>query len=214
MIPDTINLKGYKSILCLDGHLPEHSFFKRLNLPVIAADGAGNTLYDLGIEPQIIIGDLDSLRTSIRESHAHLHLPDQNSSDFQKCLVFLKENNLLPSIVVGINGGYLDHILNNINIFMETDCLLYAPPILGYVLKEKTRHQFTLPSNSKISVMGIPFATLSSKGLKWDMDHDQLTFPGKTSCFNRTRESLVEFEIHQGAVLVLIYVEQAIDAGS
>lgn len=213
MISDTINLKGYQSILCLNGQLPELSFFERINLPVIAADGAANKLHDLGIIPQIIIGDLDSLRPSIRESHTILHLPDQNSSDFQKSLSYLRENSLLPSIIVGVNGGYLDHILNNINIFMETDSLLYAPPIIGYVLKENSQHQFTLPPHTKISLMGMPSTIMTSKGLKWDLEHLQLTFPGKTSCFNRTKDLIVSFDIHHGSVLVLIYLETAFDAG-
>ena len=40
---------------------------------------------------------------------------DQNSSDFQKAMKYLESQNLLPTIILGISGGYIDHILNNIN---------------------------------------------------------------------------------------------------
>lgn len=208
------DFKDYQSILCLNGLLPDSSFFVSLNLPVIAADGAANSLLESGIVPELIIGDLDSFKPSIGMKHRTLHLQDQNSNDFQKSLTYLKDKGLLPAIVVGINGGHLDHILNNINIFIETDCILYAPPIIGYVLKEQRKHQFLLPNNSKISLMGIPFASLSSKGLKWELDKSNLSFPGNTSCFNRTKESRIELDIHIGTVLVLIYDEAAIDAGT
>ena len=97
---------------------------------------------------------------------------------------------------------------------METNCLLYAPPIKGFVIKEKSRLNFLLPLQTKISLMGIPEATISSKGLKWELNHSHLSFPGKTSCFNRTQLSEITLEIHQGAVLVLIYEKDIEDAGS
>ncbi|CAM2885994.1 thiamin pyrophosphokinase [Legionella steigerwaltii] len=210
---DVINLTGYQSILCLNGDLPELSFFTGMNVPIIAADGAANSLLDLGIRPQLITGDLDSVRPAILEDHPFLHSADQNYSDFQKAMRYLKDNDLLPAIVVGINGGHLDHILNNINIFMETNCLLYAPPIRGFVLNEKSHINCLLPTHTKISLIGIPTATISSKGLQWELNNSQLSFPGKTSCFNRTRLSEVALEIHQGSVLVLIYEQMIEDAG-
>jgi thiamine pyrophosphokinase len=213
MIPEVINLKEYRSILCLNGHLPEASFFKSMNIPVIAADGAANYLLSQGIAPQLIIGDLDSVQPHLLKEHAVLHLPDQDRTDYQKAMHYLKEHQLLPSIIVGINGGHLDHILNNINLFMETECLLYAPPIQGFVIKEQASLHCSLPLQTKISLIGLPKAILSSKGLKWELNNTHLSFPGPTSCFNRTHSSEIKLEVHQGAVLVLFYEEFIKDAG-
>ncbi|WP_367605511.1 thiamine diphosphokinase [Legionella sp. W05-934-2] len=118
----------YRSILCLNGDLPEASFFRQQQLPVIAADGAANHLKKMRLSPEIIIGDLDSIHAALRNNHPVLFEPCQNSSDFQKSMHYLHQQNLLPAIIVGMNGGYLDHILNNINIFMATNSLFYAPP--------------------------------------------------------------------------------------
>lgn len=208
------DLDTYKSILCLNGELPEKSFFTRLNLPIIAADGAANTLNHMGIRPHMITGDLDSVAPHLLASHDHLHLPEQHTNDYQKCLHYMQEKALLPSIVVGINGGHLDHVLNNINIFMDGNCLLYAPPISGLVLKETSTWTGTLPENTKISLIGIPSAVVSSQGLKWELHHTELTFPGQTSCFNRTQLTQIELKVHQGSVLVLIYNRATHDAGS
>lgn len=213
MMHDVINLTGYQSILCLNGDLPDSSFFITMNLPVIAADGAANSLLERGIRPQLITGDLDSVRPAILENHPFLHTPDQNQSDYQKAMSYLKDNDLLPAIIVGINGGHLDHILNNMNIFMETNCLLYAPPIRGFVLNEKSTMSYLLPNQTKISLMGIPQATLSSKGLQWELNDTHLSFPGNTSCFNRTQLPEIILEVHEGAVLVLIYEQMIEDAG-
>ncbi len=211
---DLVNLKGYRSILCLNGDLPELSFFNTINLPIIAADGAANSLLGMGISPQLIIGDLDSVNPSILEKHAFLHLPNQNSNDYQKAMHHLKDKGLLPAIVVGINGGYLDHVLNNINIFMDSDCVLYAPPVKGLVIKENSRFSVLLPEQTKVSLIGIPNAVVSSVGLKWELKQSTLSFPGKTSCFNRTSSTQIELAVHEGAVLVLIYEQNVADAGS
>lgn len=213
MMLDVINFKGYRSILCLNGELPDPSFFHNWSLPVIAADGAANALYDLGVFPDLITGDLDSVRPAILENHSFLHLPDQSSTDYQKAMHYLKAHDLLPAIVVGINGGYLDHILNNINIFMETNCLLYSPPIRGVVVKEKSMVNFLLPAQTKISLIGMPEVVLSSGGLKWELNQSHLSFPGKNSCFNRTLSPEIILDVHEGAVLVLIYEKSIEDAG-
>lgn len=204
----------YRSILCLNGDLPEASFFLDWQLPVIAADGAANRLYQLGISPHIIIGDLDSVDPLMGKNHAVLHCPDQQASDFQKCIQYLRDQSLLPAIILGINGGFLDHVLNNINIFLETDSVLYAPPLVGQVLKENSRQGFSLPLNSKISLFGIPSALVTTKGLKWDLNESMLAFPGSTSCFNRSREPSIEIWTQRGSVLVLVYLETVSDAGS
>lgn len=210
---DLTNLKQYKSLLCLNGELPDLAFFKANKLPIIAADGAANHLHAMGIHPHIIIGDLDSTSALVLETTQSLHLPDQNSNDFQKTLGYLSDNALLPSIIVGINGGCLDHVLNNINIFMGTDCLLYAPPLKGFVLNAPKKVTFTLAENTKISLLGIPSAEVSSKGLKWELNQSQLTFPGHTSCYNRAKHEKITLEVHQGDLLVLTYETTSSDAG-
>jgi thiamine pyrophosphokinase len=214
MTHDLTHFKGYKSILCLNGELPEAPFFKGINLPVIAADGAANSLHDLGVKPYFIIGDLDSVVPSLLKNTDFLHLPEQNSNDYQKTMAYLKEKNLLPSIVVGINGGYLDHVLNNINIFMNSDCLLYAPPLKGFVLKTNKKMELSLPKNTKISLLGIPTAAVSSTGLKWELNKSPLSFPGNNSCYNRTNLEKVHLEVHQGNLLVLIYENNILDGGT
>lgn len=210
---DLIQFNGYRSILCLNGILPDASFFKTLNLPIIAADGATNSLLKQAIQPQLILGDLDSVQAELLEKYPFLYLGDQEFNDYQKAMSYLAEKNLLPAIVVGINGGYLDHILNNINIFVENDCLLYAPPIRGFALRAGEKINLTLPPQTKISLIAVSKACVSSAGLKWELHSSHLSFPGKTSCFNRTVTPEIGLEIHEGCLLVLVYEHVIEDAG-
>lgn len=207
-----LNDKRYRAILCLNGELPEVGFFDR-GLPVIAADGAANKLTTMNITPDIIIGDLDSVDPSLLTAIPHLHDPDQASSDFQKSLRYMHKNDLLPAIIVGINGGHLDHILNNVNLMLQTDSLIYAPPVIGITIKGGEKRILSLAAGTKISLLGLPHALVTSNGLKWELTSHQLTFPGNTSCFNRAKRDKVEIEVHDGNVLALIYQHVIPDAG-
>ncbi|TAL58652.1 MAG: thiamine diphosphokinase [Legionella sp.] len=211
MTRELFDLSQYRSILCLNGALPDAAFFNQWSLPIIAADGAANQLDALGITPQIIIGDLDSVDASIRSQNKTLYCPEQNTNDYQKSLSYLQEQGLLPTIVVGIHDGYLDHVLNNISIFMDSNNLLLAHPIMGSVINADV--EFAVPLNTKISLLGMPSAVISSQGLKWELSKNQLSFPGVNSCFNRSNEPVVRLMVHEGSVLVMVYLVPKIDAG-
>lgn len=201
-----------RSILCLNGDLPPAAFFAR-DLPLIAADGAANRLYAAGLLPDLVIGDLDSIQDPVRDQCPLLLNKDQSTTDFEKCLDYLQENHLLPALIVGTQGGSLDHTLNNISLFLATDSLLYAPPLVGFGLSAG-KEILTLPADTKISLLGFPEATLSTEGLRWELHQQRLTFPGKNSCFNRTVQDPVKIEVLAGRVLVLVYSEKIRDAGS
>lgn len=212
-MPNLIDFAAYRAVLCLHGKLPEREFFVNAKLPIVAADGAANVLHALGISPNIIIGDLDSVTETASNKSEIIYRPEQDLCDFNKALEYLQTADLLPAIIVGISGGCLDHVLNNINIFLHSNSLLYAPPLLGQVLRAGTKHVFSFPTDTKISIIGMPKAIISSHGLKWELHNHELSFPGTNSCFNRMSQPETVLSVHQGLALVLIYTEETLDAG-
>jgi thiamine pyrophosphokinase len=206
------DIQKYRSILCLNGELPDRDFFTG-NLPVIAADGAANKLIAMNIQPAIIVGDLDSVDPDILRDHSIYRSTDQNSSDYQKALAYMQQHDLLPTIVTGIAGGALDHILNNVNIFLQTKNIFYAPPTFGFCVQQDESISVATTPGTKISLIGFPQANISTAGLKWELDHYQLHFPGNNSCFNRVSDSNINIKVHQGEILVIIYLEDIVDFG-
>ncbi|HTM64092.1 MAG TPA: thiamine diphosphokinase [Gammaproteobacteria bacterium] len=207
-----LNDKKFRAILTLNGDLPEKEFFNR-DIPVIAADGAANKLAAMCIKPSKIIGDLDSVHQDLLEEGNHVHDPDQSASDFEKALHYMKENDLLPAIITGVNGGYLDHVLHNINIFLQTDSIIYAPPMIGMIIKSGENVELSVTPGAKISLLGLPSAMVSSNGLKWELNHHELAFPGYNSCFNRAARDHIEITVQSGNILMLIYQQVIADAG-
>ena len=123
-----VGLHQYRSILALNGELPSKSFFD-VDLPVIAADGAANRLAQIGVKPKVIVGDLDAVDPRLIEEIESVYVLDQSRCDFEKTLEYINQADLLPTIIVGASGGYIDHILNNMSLLMAGGGIFYSPPI-------------------------------------------------------------------------------------
>ena len=201
-----------KTILCLNSTLPDDSKLYEGKY-IIATDGAANRLHTLGIIPNLIIGDFDSIDPAEHKNVTQIHSPDQNQSDFQKALSHIKEHELGPFIVFGVNDGLLDHIICNISLIAEHDCTFYAPPILGCSISSKGVHNFAAGKNSKISIMGLPNAVISSQGLKWELNKTPLDFPAHNSWFNRCLDNTINIELISGKIIIMIYLEPVEDMG-
>ncbi|OAM05707.1 MAG: thiamine pyrophosphokinase [Wolbachia endosymbiont of Dactylopius coccus] len=204
----------YRSVVVLNGEIPDASFFKR-DMTIIAVDGGTNQLASIDIQPDLVIGDLDSVNPDLSTSLNAIYLSDQDYCDFSKAIEHLKTMQLLPSIITGITGGSIDHILQNINIFLSTGSIFYTPSprMVGYTLQRGMTHFSYLSKNTKISLLGIPRAQVSTKGLKWELYLSNLAFPGKNSCFNRSLRDKVSIEVHSGICLAMVYLEAVDDAG-
>jgi thiamine pyrophosphokinase len=192
--------------------LPGRAFFSHFDWPIIAADGAYNLLWEKGIVADIVIGDCDSIRAPIASKTRKIVVENQNFSDFQKALKFVRENRLSPPIILGVNGGYIDHILGNVAIFAQTDAIAYMPPNVAIVVRD--RLALRLPLATKLSLFAVPFGRVTTRGLRWELENRELRFPEYNSYFNRTVAEEVAFEVTEGAVVLVIYLEKIADAGS
>ncbi len=78
--------------------------------PIIAADGGANYLLQKAIQPTAIIGDLDSLDRSLEigAETTLLHITEQETTDFEKCLYSVEAPMFLA---LGFTGGRFDHTL-------------------------------------------------------------------------------------------------------
>lgn len=202
---------SYRSVIVLNGQIPDIEFFKSQNLPIIAVDGAASKLVAMGLKPDLVIGDLDSIEPHLINQLNTLHIHDQSYCDFHKTIKHLESINLMPAVITGMEGGMIDHILQNINIFINTHSLFYAHPIIGYILHPGEAKRFTLPVYTKISLFGMP-ATVTTKGLKWELTKHKLTFPGMNSSFNRNSDEQVFIKVHKGCCLAMIYLAKENDA--
>lgn len=92
---------------------------------IIAADGGANHCSRLGIIPDILIGDLDSIEQNLLESYTknkvaiHRHPTRKNNTDLELALEHVLRCNATSLHIFGALGGRWDMSLAN--IFMLTD---------------------------------------------------------------------------------------------
>lgn len=87
---------------------------------IICADGGIMHFMELGIKPDLIIGDLDSVDDSglnyIKENNITIHKfpSEKNETDTELAIIFLMENKFKDITLVGVTGSRMDHTLSNI----------------------------------------------------------------------------------------------------
>ncbi|UYN98225.1 MAG: thiamine diphosphokinase [Devosia sp.] len=90
----------------------------RRGIPLIGADGGGDTIGAAGLVPEAIIGDLDSLsdRAAWESRTRVVHIAEQLTTDFQKCLY---STSAPVTLAVGMTGKRLDHTLAALNAVLQ-----------------------------------------------------------------------------------------------
>ncbi|MCP5033904.1 MAG: thiamine diphosphokinase [Actinomycetia bacterium] len=85
----------------------------------IAADSGIDHVRTLGLEPDVVIGDLDSASDDALDwarglgAEIRTHPPDKDQTDLELALDLAMTTNPDRIVVVGIGGGRLDHLLAN-----------------------------------------------------------------------------------------------------
>lgn len=168
---------------------------------LVAADGGGDAALALGLVPEAVIGDLDSLSPAARKrlgARVH-HIPEQESTDFGKCLRLVRAPYLLA---LGFTGLRLDHTLaaltdlirapNPVVILAEEEVICRLPP----------RIALDLTSGTRVSLF--PFGAMRgrSTGLRWPIDGLEFA-PGQRAGTSNEAMGRVEIETEGPGLLLL-----------
>jgi len=175
-------MKKDKIILILNGNLSNNkdttSFLDKYNI-IICADGAANKIIKLGIEPDYILGDLDSISAENLKKYYDkiVELKDQNYNDLHKILLWCKEKNIKYIDIIGIDGKRIDHTIGNFSIILDcisfVDITIYTEYGTIYTInKERT---FKNCYKKNISIFNsMPENKITTNGLKYELNNANL----------------------------------------
>ncbi|MEM9855035.1 MAG: thiamine diphosphokinase [Pseudomonadota bacterium] len=166
---------------------------------LVAADGGARLALEAGVRPAAVIGDFDSLGALDLPPDILHHQPDQNATDFEKCLAALEAPLFLA---VGFLGGRLDHQLaafstllkdhRPIVLLSDTELAFIAPPSITLDLVEE----------SPISVFPLLEARLTTRGLRYPLTDAPVAPDAQTSTSNHVAARPVEIIADRHALLV------------
>ncbi|RHJ86450.1 thiamine diphosphokinase [Parabacteroides sp. AM08-6] len=148
---------------------------------IIACDGAVEALHHVGLEPDAIVGDLDSIPSSFRQQYIdRIHIvKDQEINDLTKAVRFAYQAGHKEILILGATGLREDHAIGNISLLMEYAPMFERVEMLSdYGLFIPLLHTRTLQSipGQQVSIFSInPEGEISTEGLRWPIFHRRLT---------------------------------------
>ena len=175
----------------------------------ICCDSAAEALASHGMEPDHIIGDLDSLSASFRERYAGIltHIEEQDDNDLTKA--FRLALTLAPGriTILGATGKREDHTLGNISLLLDYAREAACPVVMltDYGRFTAIFDTATLPSRpgQQISIFAFDNSlTIKSAGLKYPTDQVRFDTLWKATLNEALSESFTLTLSHPCGVLL------------
>jgi thiamine pyrophosphokinase len=164
MIPLTQN---YKTIVLANGAFPKH------NIPInyllnaeriICCDGAIENLLAAGLEPDYIVGDLDSISNEKKLRFASIlqHDSNQETNDLTKAIRFCVANNWKKITILGATGKREDHTLGNLSLLGDYSEISDIQLLTDYGVFTSQSSTTTYESHpgQQVSIFGLSSDTL------------------------------------------------------
>jgi thiamine pyrophosphokinase len=203
-----------KCIILANGKAPSKSIIKYLQSidykGLICADGGANTAKNLGLIPDYIIGDLDSVKDEtlkyFNDKSKIIRIKRQNDTDVEKCLKFAIKKKYVEVILLGAIGDRLDHSFCNLGIVKK-----FFHKIKIRIISEKSiltpysgKVELDTIKGETISVYGLDDKTkITTQGLKYPLTKSLLPFGSKESTSNVAEKDYVQLKIEGGIIFVI-----------
>lgn len=197
--------------LCKEDLNTALSFAPRL----VAADSGADQALAYGCVPEAVIGDLDSLSASARARFSRdlehnqtaeiprlLHIPEQDTTDFDKALRMISA----PFVVgVGFLGARLDHQLAALHVLVQdhpTPCILVGEHEVVVHLDRPIT--LSLVAGQPVSLFPLTQVQGRSAGLEWPIDGLDLSPMQCIGTSNRALAGDITLEANGPGLLALL----------
>ena len=181
---------------------------------VMAVDGGYAHLQKIDVQPNIVIGDFDSLGEEPRGVRTCKFPSDKDDSDLQLAIRRLQIQEAERVFIFGALGGRLDHLLANLRVCARQvkgsqEFVLVGANETAYILTGGNcweREVDEIDPGKTISVMQIdgPVQGLFVRGLKWEGDDLNITENPSLCLSNLTTDEPILIGLDSGKVAVIV----------
>ncbi len=198
-----------RTVILANGNFPKSRMALRiieLATNIVCCDGAVDRLLVFGREPNLIIGDMDSIKESTLKKYKQICIQDNSeyTSDLMKALDWCKSNGIQEVNIVGATGKREDHAIGNIfmtldyaaslNIKIYTDKGIFTPIIAS--------QRFRSFPGQQVSLLATDSSTkITTKGLKYPLTNQSLERMWRGT-LNESVSNEFEIELTHGSLLV------------
>jgi thiamine pyrophosphokinase len=209
-------------IIVANGDISNEDFYLPPASITIAANGGARHCLALGISPDVVIGDFDSLtneelKTLKSFDTKYIRYPsEKNETDLELALEYAVEHGATEVYLLGLLGGRWDMSIANL--------LLLTTPKYGgihffiingrdelYILRGGMELSFHGNPGNPVSV--IPLSHISSgisyQGLKWSLQNEALEFGSHRGLSNYMIANNARIRLDSGVLLITIQRENS-----
>ncbi len=204
-------------LILAHGEPPLPALAQRLALQhdlLLAADGAAHTAARLGLMPDVICGDFDSVR--LEQARAEfpraefVATPDQDRADLEKAIVLACERGATAITLLGASGGRTDHALANYALLLRyhteleiilVDAYGVTRAVSGTDAAQGTVEFEAMPGDTISLISFDGRARVGISGVVWELN-DYLLPIGTHGVSNVARSEIVQVRVRGGAVMV------------
>lgn len=175
---------------------------------VICADGGANTALKMGITPDAIVGDLDSIRAEALVKFRRVAFyEDRNdqTTDLEKAITWAIQSNFDHITVVGASGKRLDHTVGNLGVLRKfyPDAIITLVDDIGELCYVGREHSFEAEKGDIISLIPLNRCEgVSTNGLQYPLDGENLELGVREGTSNVVISSPVSIKVKKGHLLL------------
>ncbi len=172
-----------KTVILANGQYPSHAvpvrYLEEADLTV-CCDGAAEKLVSHGIEPGIIIGDLDSVSPELKRKYKSILVTDadQETNDLTKAVKWCVSQGIKEVAILGATGIREDHTLGNIALLADYNRDIKAKMFTDTGSFQVFDRTITIDSfpGQQVSLFSLdPGLAVTSTGLRYPLQNLKLT---------------------------------------
>lgn len=176
---------------------------------IVAADGGANVARSLGIRPDVIIGDLDSITkqtTRYFSTSQLIHISRQDNTDIEKALDFLRDSGIRKVAIVAATGKRIDHTLGNLSVIWNYTSSIEIRFVgdAWYAVPVGKKRIFRAPAGTIISLLPFGACTgITLRGLRFPLTNASMMV-GEIGVSNVVEKSPFTVEVKKGNMLMIV----------
>ena len=181
---------------------------------ILCADGGTRHALDLGLTPNLVIGDMDSLEKDewkrLEESDVAVELypRDKNETDLELAINRAVELEPKEIIIIAALGGRMDQTLANIVLLSNTQHATRNTRLddgLEEIFFCQDQVQVRGRSTDSVSLIpwGNPVNGIHTQGLKWSLDNETLYSDKTRGISNEMMGEVANIKISSGILLII-----------
>lgn len=199
------------ALILANGEPPTKKLLRTLRASAtmfVCADGGANAAARHNMKPDAIVGDMDSIQPQtlrkFRSSAIH-KVVDDYSTDLEKTLSWVTDQEIQDIVVAGATGGRLDHFIGNLSAmakFSPKASIRFVDDAGEWIFADHSINP-NFPVGATVSLIPLTRCEgVLTKGLRWNLNFESLELGVRDGTSNEVTENPVHISVASGTLIL------------